>query len=134
MQAFEQRHEVPDSEDVRLHEEAQVLRCADAGVEGVIGEPLAERGDAGFDMFNGGGAGEFDGCAHSSIIGEDVGNVRRAGSPYESAPREILMVSSSVFVLGSFERGTVHEAALFGFAAFRRRGQRRRVDATASGD
>jgi hypothetical protein len=65
LQGFEEGHEVPDSEDVRLHEEAEMMWSADAGVERVAGEAGAERGDAGFDVFDGGGA---NGCGHTSII------------------------------------------------------------------
>jgi hypothetical protein len=68
LQGFEQGHEIPDGEDVRLHEEAQVIGGADAGVERVVGEALAERSDVGFDVLDGGDGGEFDGRGHSSII------------------------------------------------------------------
>lgn len=65
MQSLEEGHEVPYSEDVRLHEESQMLRRADAGVEWVLCEAAAQRRDARLDGFDGCGCGD---CVHISII------------------------------------------------------------------
>ena len=75
LQGFEEGHEIPYGEDVRLHEETQMLRGADAGVERVRGEAGAEWGDTGFDVCDRVDAGGFGRCAHESIIA-GVGKAR----------------------------------------------------------
>lgn len=49
LEGLEERHEIPDGEDVRLHEESQVFGRANACVERVVLEASPERRDAGFD-------------------------------------------------------------------------------------
>ena len=65
LQGLEEGHEVPDGEDVRLHEEAEVRGCADGGVERVRGEAGLERGEAGVKLVEVAGLGGSGGeCAH----------------------------------------------------------------------
>ena len=66
LQGLEQGHEVPDGEDVRLHEETEMLRCANGRVKRVRGEAGLEGRKPGVELFErsglkSGGGGE---CAH----------------------------------------------------------------------
>ena len=58
LQRLEEGHEVPYGEDVRLHEDAEIVYGADAGVEGMIGQAPPERGETVFQRLNRRSSGE----------------------------------------------------------------------------
>ena len=70
LQALEEAHEVPDGEDMGLHKEAQVLDRADAAVERMRGQTLAEGREAGLDEVEGGVGGSG---GHTRLDAEERG-------------------------------------------------------------
>jgi hypothetical protein len=46
LQPLQERHEIPDSEDVIFHESPQIRDGSDLGVNGVIQQPRAKGGEA----------------------------------------------------------------------------------------